>query len=803
MEMLWDPGRHSVIAQLCGDTSGGNGGGASPAGPVADRQKYRLEGQIGRGGMGEVLLVTDQDLRRQVAMKVLLPEASKQDPSRLNFVAEAQATSQLEHPGIPPVHDIGMSPDGRVYFTMKLVRGRTLREILHDLFVRRVDVQREWSMHRLVTVLERLCETLHFTHERGVIHRDVKPDNVMLGDFGEVHLMDWGLARIEGVDPEAALPEAEAVHTARTDVGVLTEHGTLKGTVPYMAPEQVGGRADRRSDVYALGCLLYEVLTLQPAFIPGPDLIAKVLAGDFPPVTTRNLRRAVPDALADACLKAMSRDPSARFPTARAMGETLRSWLDGTSERDRRHKDAEAFAAKGLQSVAVYERALATLEEAEARADRLAEDIRLWQPVSEKRPLLEARKQAEAAASTMALAFGEASKWFDAAVAQEERNATARGALARLWRHQLEMAERRDDRADAAYALQMLRRFDDGSVSTDGRLLLTSKPEGARVTLYTYVESDGVLVASEPRDLGTTPLEPVTLPMGSYLCVLRMPGFRDVRYPVHITYDRTWQGCVRLRTEGEIGADFVYVPGGPFVYGEGRATRTLELPDFAIGRSPVLFHQYAEFLASLEASGGPESVLERLPRTYDGAPRMEKGEDGRYHPLSIVVDGGARERCLQQYGPGFEENLPVYGVCWDDAAAYCEWRTQTTRREWRLPTEEEREKAARGVDGRRFPWGAFEDSTLAKCRDSKPENPQIEPAGGFPTAESVYGMGDAAGNVWDWTDSWFDERRSARVLRGGSWSVPVANLRAAMRGSNPPAVRSAIVGFRCARTLAP
>jgi serine/threonine-protein kinase len=138
----------------------------------------------------------------------------------------------------------------------------------------------------------------------------------------------------------------------------------------------------------------------------------------------------------------------------------------------------------------------------------------------------------------------------------------------------------------------------------------------------------------------------------------------------------------------------------------------------------------------------------------------------------------------------------------DDARSYCEWKTRTTGREWRLPTEEEREKAARGVDGRRFPWGDIEDASLGKCRESRDEQPpQPEPVGTFPTAASVYGVGDAAGNSWDWTSSWLDDRHSLRVARGGAWGDPPAALRAAARGALQPSIRSAFFGFRCARGL--
>ena len=125
-----------------------------------------------------------------------------------------------------------------------------------------------------------------------------------------------------------------------------------------------------------------------------------------------------------------------------------------------------------------------------------------------------------------------------------------------------------------------------------------------------------------------------------------------------------------------------------------------------------------------------------------------------------------------------------------------------TKQQWRLPEEEEMEKAARGVDGRRFPWGDLEDASLAKCRDSREEAAQPEPAGGFPEATSLYGMIDAAGGAWEWTDSWFDARRQARVLRGGSWNSVLFNLRCSFRLSFDPTTRTTATGFRCARDLA-
>ena len=789
-----DLGRHSIVewAESTPEEAGADFFPSESFVPSED--KYKIEAPIGKGGMGEVFLATDKDLRRQVAMKLLRKDAGGGRDQLLHFVAEAQATSQLEHPGIPPVHDIGNTADGRPWFTMKLVRGRTLREILHDLLLGRAEVEREYTLHNLVTILERLCETLHFAHERGVLHRDIKPDNVMLGNYGEVHLVDWGLAKAGGGTGE--------IDTARVDAGLETQHGSLKGTLPYMSPEQILGQTDlldQRSDIYALGCLLYEMLTLHPAFDPSDrELVAKVQAASFPDVVERNTGRRVPTPLADICRKAMAKDRAERFDSASEIREALRAWLDGRAERERRHEEAEKLAARGIEAAARYERLKTGVGVAEDMADAEAARYGSWQSVREKQSAIEARRRVETVKTEVALALAETTALLDAALTQESGNATARAALADLWKHRLEDAERSGDRADVALALEMVRRNDDGRLATfiegAGTLALASDPPGAQVFLYRYVERDGVLAREEKRYLGQTPLDPVELPMGSYLCILRRdppwpghPGFRATRYPVHITRNRRWQGEVKLRTARVIGEGVVYVPKGPFVYGEGRETTMRELPDFVIAKHPVTIGEYGEFLDTLDAR-----TAKRCCPHDDSGPYMEQSHDGRWRPKADLFERGRARADLR---------LPVFSVSWYDAVAYCKWKAKTTGKQWRLPTEEEREKAARGVDGRRFPWGSLQDASLGKCQASRPKGAEPEPVGAFPTAKSVYGMSDAAGGVCDWTDSWFDERESSRVLRGGAWYDAIADLRCANRNRGAPMLRNSGIGFRCARSL--
>ncbi|MCG3133478.1 MAG: Serine/threonine-protein kinase PknD [Planctomycetes bacterium] len=807
-------GRDSVVARISpdGELSAEEGPILTPVGGEPEfalaAEKYEVLGEIGAGGMGEVMLVHDRDLRREVAMKLLRPELADNEALKRKFVAEAQATSQLEHPGIPPVHDIGLTPQGALYFTMKVVRGKTLSQVLRDLFIGSREVRQVYNLHKLASVLEVVAETVHFAHENGIVHRDLKPENIMLGQFGEVHVMDWGIAKIDNAsEDEAVITGADIVRTIETDVSLRTQIGTVKGTIPYMSPEQArGDPLDRRSDVYALGAILYEALTLRPAYEgQGIPLLLKVRKGDHPDVASRNPRRPVPDALAAVCRKAMSLEPGARYATARQFAEALRTFLDGRADRERRRKEAEALFVQGKEALDRYRSARARIGDAEERARSLESAVKPWQSLEEKSAMLDARAASRAVREEASSAFADATGLFGSALVADSEHAEARIALADLWRERLVEAESRGARDDAAFALRMMRRYDDGRLAAfiagNGTLELGSEPQGASVTVQRFEERDGLLVAGPEDALGTTPLGPVSLPMGSYVCTLRRAGFRDTTYPVHVTRNRTWLGSVRLRTEREIGGDFVLVPGGPFLFGEGKETTVETVADFAIQRHPVTFAEYGEFLGAIEASRGRDEAAKRVPGTAADGAYMTRREDGTWCVVDDLVTGKALERCARDFGADFQSRVPVVGVSWEDATAYCEWKTRTTGRPWRLPTEHEREKAGRGVDGRTFPWGELEDASLGKCRDSRDEPVQPEPVGSFPRAVSVYGMEDAAGLAWNWTDTPVVGTSRARALKGGTWSAPPVSMRCARRASYEPAVRLATNGFRCARDL--
>lgn len=230
--------------------------------------KFRLESEIARGGMGIILKARDLELDRSVAVKLLRKIHNGKPQHHQQFTHEARITGRLQHPGIIPIYETGYSWDQRPYFAMKLVQGRTLSELLAERRSTQDDLP------RLLKIFEQVCQTLSYTHSRGVIHLDIKPSNIMVGTFGEVHLMDWGLARvstqlchipISGENPFASTVPSAAERLASQAMQAEAPVGTIWGTPAYMSPEQARGHCtDVRSDVFGLGGILCEILTGHP-----------------------------------------------------------------------------------------------------------------------------------------------------------------------------------------------------------------------------------------------------------------------------------------------------------------------------------------------------------------------------------------------------------------------------------------------------------------------------------------------------------------------------------------------------------
>ena len=324
--------------------------------------RYEVRAEIARGGMGAILKVWDGDLRRNLAMKVMLgrdEEAAKVgepglDPEKLSrFLEEAQITGQLEHPGIVAVHDLGIDADGRIFFTMPLVKGRDLKEIIDAIVSSESGTTEDgWTRTRVVSVFIKVCEAMAFAHSKGVIHRDIKPSNIMVGRFGETHVMDWGLAKVLGkkdkhdVRPKAPSETWSAASLVRTDrrdeatmdpdSPVVTMDGDVVGTPAYMSPEQARGQSEElgfTADIYSVGAMLYHLLAGHMPYVSAGERVSPYTVlnavRNGPPLGLHKIDRTLPAELVAICEKAMARSAAARYRSMRDLGEDLRNFLEG------------------------------------------------------------------------------------------------------------------------------------------------------------------------------------------------------------------------------------------------------------------------------------------------------------------------------------------------------------------------------------------------------------------------------------------------------------------------------------------
>jgi len=289
--------------------------------------RYAERGELGRGGLGVVLEVFDQDLRRGVALK--RPRDELLDPQSIgSLVKEAQVTAQLEHPNVPAVHALGIDDAGRPFFVMTRLRGRTLAEVLKEQ--RDPDNAEPLSTARLLRIFLQVAYSVAFAHSRGVLHRDLKPGNVIIGEFGDVRLVDWGLAKLLDRPDDDRRDAPGGVEVELSGDVQATREGDVMGTPGYAAPEQLRGETtiDERADVYALGVVLYEIvagrLPVSGETVTG--LIGNTLAGKLAQLDTLV---PVDKRLAAIAHKALALDPDDRYPDVLGLIEDLEAFLEG------------------------------------------------------------------------------------------------------------------------------------------------------------------------------------------------------------------------------------------------------------------------------------------------------------------------------------------------------------------------------------------------------------------------------------------------------------------------------------------
>jgi serine/threonine-protein kinase len=313
--------------------------------PTVPGGRFRVLRPHAQGGLGVVSVAFDEELHREVALKEIQERYASENEPRSRFLLEAEITGSLEHPGIVPVYGLGHHPDGRPFYAMRFVRGESLKDAIAEFHgahdpstatngartARGESLAHSVKFRRLLARFLDVCNAIAYAHSRGVLHRDLKPGNILLGPFGETLVVDWGLAKVVGREDHASGPSGEATLRPPSASGVgETVAGSVIGTPAYMSPEQAEGRLDLlgpATDVYGLGVTLYAVLTGRAAFGGENvgEILTKVRRGEFP--RPRVVEPSVPRALEAICLKAMALQQSDRFANPRVLAEDIEHWL--------------------------------------------------------------------------------------------------------------------------------------------------------------------------------------------------------------------------------------------------------------------------------------------------------------------------------------------------------------------------------------------------------------------------------------------------------------------------------------------
>lgn len=325
--------------------------GSELSSDLSPEQRYADPAQIGVGGMGEILLARDRRIGRGVALKRLRPGVTGKN-ALARFVREARVQGQLEHPAIVPVYDLGTDREGVTFFTMRHIRGRTLEQLLRALQSGHGATRAQFTRRKLLTLFSTICLTIHYAHSRGVLHRDLKPANIMVGEFGEVYVLDWGIAKVlhnaDEIDMAPATPPEGIAQMSH-----MTATGSVMGTLGYMAPEQLRGeisRLDARTDVYALGMILFELLTFERFHgteDPGAAYHRTLQGFELVP-SQRD--PSVPPELDDIFRCATALDPAERFENARLLSNMIEGFLDGDQDVARRRELAALHAQRAAEA---------------------------------------------------------------------------------------------------------------------------------------------------------------------------------------------------------------------------------------------------------------------------------------------------------------------------------------------------------------------------------------------------------------------------------------------------------------------
>jgi PAS domain S-box-containing protein len=321
-------------------------------------QRYTLNTLHAAGGIGEIWLARDADLHRDVAVKRLQSQNAVSEVTKLRFLREARITGQLDHPGVVPIYEICLDEaTGHPYYSMRFLKGRTLTEVVKEYHDRRRQSKSDpQTLLALLNAFCVVCNTVAYAHSKEIVHRDLKCDNVIVGDYGEVVVIDWGLAKEVGSYEIVTLDDEPQEHTSANPAATLAGH--ILGSPAYMAPEQAAGLIDMigpRTDVYGLCAMLYEILTGQPPFLGKNALEVLMKVADEAPVRPSEIVPGIPEALEQICLRGLEKLPSLRHRSADSLAQAVHSWVSDLAERRQAEEERERFFALSLDLLAIID----------------------------------------------------------------------------------------------------------------------------------------------------------------------------------------------------------------------------------------------------------------------------------------------------------------------------------------------------------------------------------------------------------------------------------------------------------------
>ncbi len=774
--------------------------------PLRDRpissnneEKYEVAGVVGRGGMAVIFNAKDTDLRRQVAMKVIEEKSKSSQEFIERFVEEAQVQGQLEHPNICPVHELGRDSQGRVYFTMKMVKGLSLAGLV------RKDKQKTGplSHHRLTEVLNiflKICDGMAFAHSKGVIHRDLKPDNIMVGDFGEVYVMDWGLAKVIG-QPDDRKEELVVTDRGETDGVMKTMTGTVLGTPSYMPPEQAKGHVDQmdeRSDIYSLGAVLYELLTLETPFTGTTpwDILRKVSTLDPLPPSDRAPYRTIPSELNTIVMKCMEKRQRKRYRNVKELKQEIELFLAG-----------RPISAIEYNLWQIFQKWMGR-NKVLAIASVAVVIVLVLSSIYISAALREAKGQKKLAEKQKAAAEEQRS------VAEEQRN----------------MAEKQKAMAEEVR----------GALGRNKSVVIESLNNEAsrRMGKMKYTTPAGESAFS------------------AYQAVLMIdPGNQTAKEGLQEIYRECWKRGGEAQARGDFMKAQEYFRQGLEVNPGDKSAQTMlaELKKWEFleseARVPHLNQLYTKDLGNGvklellcippgEFMMGSKETPERVASIGVGNTELYKPGLPRHRVrltkgfwMGKYEVTQAQWQAVMGRNPSYFKgsNNPVEQVSWDDCQDFLKKLSQKTGERFRLPTEAEWEYACRAGTNTAFHYGDSLSSTQANFDGNVPyggavKGPYLEMTTSVGSYRpNAWGLYDMHGNVYELCQDWFgvdnyqnspvndpprpnkasatevhywEPPEKCRVMRGGPWDIEASLCRSAYRYANSPFFRHYCIGFR-------